>query len=108
MAWQREAKYAIDTNTRFSLDVATACSVPSVRLASPALWSPRSPIQYTAAVQLLAAATGAVLDEDSIVFGLRRLDVVNRSHWKLNGAYLFLHGYVKQRYFLDSSRCPSR
>ena len=42
---------------------ATACSVPSARLASPALWSPRSPVQYTAAVQLLAAATGAVLDE---------------------------------------------
>ena len=69
------------------------CSVSGVNLASPALWSPRSPVQYTAVVQLLDTATKTVLDEERITFGLRRLDVVNNSHWKLNGDYLFLHGY---------------
>ena len=73
--------------------VAATCAVPSVKLVAPALWSPRSPVQYTAVVRLLDAATGAVLDNQRITFGIRRLDIVNRSHWKLNGQFLFLHGY---------------
>ena len=72
---------------------AATCSAPSAVVHHPTLWSPRSPVQYTAAVRLLDTATNAVLDEDLITFGLRRLEVVNNSHWKLNGAYLFLHGY---------------
>ena len=35
---------------------------------------------------------GIVYDRQAIPFGLRRLDVEG-IHWKLNGRWLYLHGY---------------
>lgn len=69
------------------------CSVPDVMLSgSPPLWSTSSPSQHTAFIELTSTDGTIVYDREIIPFGLRRLDVVG-SHWKLNGRWLYLHGY---------------
>lgn len=69
----------------------TSCSIPDIQVDSPALWSPRSPVQYTALLELVTAS-GVVVDHQSVKFGIRRLDTIGY-HWKLNGLSLYLHGY---------------
>jgi len=67
------------------------CSTQDTTLKSPALWSPHSPVQYAALIQLLDSS-GKVVDDDLVRFGFKKIEIIDY-HWKLNGEWLFLHGY---------------
>ena len=71
---------------------AAHCSVPDVTLSHAPLWSPSSPAQHTAFLELSSSDGSIVYDREVIQFGLRRLEV-DGVHWKLNGRWLYLHGY---------------
>jgi beta-galactosidase/beta-glucuronidase len=72
-------------------DLGSACTGADATLFVPALWSPRSPMQHTAKIELISAG-GSVIDSVSVRFGVRQLEVIGY-HWKLNGEWLYLHGY---------------
>jgi beta-galactosidase/beta-glucuronidase len=70
---------------------ANVCNVSNIAVNAPQLWSPRSPVLHIALVQLIDS-TGAIYDSVSVRFGLKRFEIVG-IHWKLNGEWLYLHGY---------------
>jgi len=80
------------------------CSTDNVRVASPALWSPPTPELYTAVLELVGQS-GLVLDHMEVRFGFRKLDVIGY-HWKLNGAWLYLHGYGDDSIYPESMSPP--
>ena len=55
---------------------ARTCSTGGIAVQAPALWSPRSPVQYTAVIELLDA-TAAVMDRQPVRFGIRHLEIVS-------------------------------
>lgn len=71
---------------------AKTCNVADQVLEAPALWSPDSPTQYTAHIELLTTQQ-ELLDTVDVKFGIKKLEVVDGSHWKLNGHYQYLFGY---------------
>jgi len=99
-------------------DLGPVCNVGNLALKNPPLWSPRTPQnQVMAAVAARAAAARAgaaradalslsqltatitlldsnkqLLDSKVVKFGLKKLEIVGY-HWKLNGVWLYLHGY---------------
>eukprot|EP01052_Picozoa_sp_SAG31_P001085 SAG31_NODE_35_length_31836_cov_10.841352_4_plen_1036_part_00 len=91
------ATYAIAaTNTTVgqvhaSCSSANVCNVPNIAVNAPQLWSPRSPVLHTALLQLVDS-TGTIYDSVTLRFGLKRFEIVG-IHWKLNGEWLYLHGY---------------
>lgn len=85
-------------------DLGLYCSVPSIRIPDPQLWSPRTPQQYSATIELVGAS-GAVLDAQLIKFGLRKLELIGY-HWKLNGVWLYLHGYGDDSIYPMSTSPP--
>lgn len=69
----------------------STCTSSLVSLINPPLWSPdTAENQHTARITL-ATASGEVLDSASVRFGVRKLEIIGY-HWKLNGAWLYLHG----------------
>jgi hypothetical protein len=82
------------TNTGTVQCTMLVCTVASTPFVTPQLWSPRSPQQYTAKIELMNGANSGstVLDTRLVKFGISRLDTVGY-HWKLNGVWLYLHGY---------------
>ena len=99
-----------DDNTALTMDVAivdpanktvghsrtacvggSTCTSSMVSLSNPPLWSPdTAENQHTARITL-ATANGEVLDSASVRFGVRKFEIIGY-HWKLNGAWLYLHG----------------
>ena len=69
------------------------CSVPGFAIGGGAikLWSPDTPTQYTVVISLFDTR-GRVLDTQVVTIGLRKLERVGY-HFKLNGGWLWLHGY---------------
>ena len=63
----------------------------SIRLDAVSVWSPASPFLYTVSLELIDAST-TVIDTAEVSFGLRQLQIEGY-HWKLNGLWLYLHGY---------------
>ena len=89
----------------------SVCAVPDASLASPRLWSPRSPALYTALLTL-TDGSGATLDSTSVTFGLKRLEITPATpttspHFKLNGEFIYLHG-CKIVMLSRFACCPSR
>ncbi|MFT4214309.1 MAG: glycoside hydrolase family 2 TIM barrel-domain containing protein [Microbacterium sp.] len=70
-----------------------ADAVARIRLAvpEPALWSPDAPALHGVRVHL-AADDGALLDEDAVTFGIRRLQLDPRHGLRLNGERVDLRG----------------
>ena len=69
---------------------ATTCQSTQVTVDDPALWDPSHTAQFTARIVLQAGTT--VLDVVEVKFGFKQL-TIEGYHFKLNGRYLFLHGY---------------
>ena len=69
-------------------DLGAACTGAEATLQSPPLWSPRTPSQHTALIELIDAA-GNVIDSVTVRFGVRKLEAVGY-HWKLNGIHFAL------------------
>jgi len=83
---------------------AGSCSTDNIKVTSPTLWSPSSPVQYQAMLELVTAS-GKVVDQHVVTFGIRRLDVEGY-HWKLNGDWLYLQGYGDDSVYPDTLAPP--
>ena len=83
-----------------------SCSSGNIQLQAPALWSPRSPMQYTAVIELLAGDGSTIMDVVKVRFGIRHLEKVGY-HWKLNNEWLYLHGYGEDGIYPDTLREPT-
>ena len=55
---------------------AHTCSTGGIAVQAPALWSPRSPEQYTAVIELLDASA-VIVDRMAVRFGIRHLEIVS-------------------------------
>ena len=78
------------------------CTVPDIMLGgSPPLWSPSTPMQHTAFIEMTSSDGSIVYDREAVRFGLRQLDV-DGIHWKLNGRWLYLHGCGDDSIFMYS------
>jgi beta-galactosidase len=61
-----------------------------IEVRSPKLWSPDSPEQYSAEIEIMAA--GKTLDQTSARFGIRKIEVDAENGFRLNGQMLKLKG----------------
>jgi beta-galactosidase len=76
----------------------------SVALPGAALWTPDSPVLYTARLSLLK--DGAVIDHVESRFGLREI-AIEGTHILLNGKRIFLHGYGDDCIYPETMAGPS-
>ena len=76
----------------------------TVALTNVSLWSPQSPVQYSAELQLFDASN-TLLDQMTVQFGVRHLEVVGY-HWKLS-EYLRLTLLPNIDYIVDRTHCFS-
>lgn len=61
-----------------------------VEVKAPELWSPDSPVLYSAEVEIVSA--GKVLDKTSTAFGIRKIEVDAENGFRINGRMLKLKG----------------
>lgn len=82
-----------------SLKIATSTTSFSkeISIANPALWSPDSPLLYTAEVSLISSNSKDVKDKLSITFGLRWFSVDAQNGFQLNGKKLKLIGVCRHQ-----------
>ena len=73
-------------------------------MAGASLWSPATPVLYTARVSLLR--NGEVVDRVEARFGLRTIEI-RGAHVLLNGKRIFLHGYGDDCVYPETMAAPS-
>jgi beta-galactosidase len=79
-------------------------TVLKVIIASPKLWSPKSPHLYTARITLVSA--GAAVDHRTVRFGMREFKVAG-GKFLLNGKPIFLRGYGDDCIFPNTISPPT-
>ena len=60
-------------------DLGRFCTGAHATLTTPPLWSPESPAQHTATIELIGSS-GAVLDSVAVRFGVRKLEIIGTHH----------------------------
>jgi hypothetical protein len=89
----------------------SVCTSSDFNLQNPPLWSPATAMnQHTALIKLVMTTTTAtaeevLLDSTSVRFGVRKLEIIGY-HWKLNGVWLYLHGYGDDSIYPMSTSPP--
>jgi beta-galactosidase len=101
----------LDAANHTLANVSKACTPPvciggQSTLQSPALWSPTSPVLHTAIIVLRDDSSGKVLSSKRVRFGLRQIEIAG-GHFKLNGVYLYLHGYGDDSVYPDTVAPPT-